>query len=477
MPMNAVNELPSGRLDTEIERVFALQQQRKLELRETDAEQRLEKLRRLRAAVMAHKEDILQAAHSDMRKPRVDALLGEIMPVTQGIDLALKHLKRWMRPQRVKTPINMLGTRGEIRHEPKGAALIIAPWNVPVFLSFVPLTSAIAAGCTAIIKPSEMTPALGAVIRNIVAEVFDEAEVAVFEGGPEVAQALLRQPFDHIFYTGNPEIGKVVMRAAAEHLTSVTLELGGKSPVIVDESADVEAAAERLVWGKLLNGGQVCVAPDYVLVHESRKDELLGALDRQFKAHASGEAGQLPQLTRIVNPRHHARVQGLLDDALARGARVVTGGQSDAAECFIAPTVLADVPPDAKLMQEEIFGPLLPVLGYQDLNRALELINEKPKPLALYAFSRIKANVERILRGTSAGGTTINHVMLHGLHPNLPFGGVNNSGIGKSGGFYGFQAFSNERAVLRQTSSFSFTRWMMPPYSPRLVRLLDRFVR
>lgn len=475
--MNAVNELPSGRLDTEIERVFALQQQRKLELRKTDAEQRREKLRRLRAAVMAHKEDILQAAHSDMRKPRVDALLGEIMPVTQGIDLALKHLNRWMRPQRVKTPINMLGTRGEIRHEPKGAALIIAPWNVPVFLSFVPLTSAIAAGCTAIIKPSEMTPALGAVIRNIVAEVFDEAEVAVFEGGPEVAQALLRQPFDHIFYTGNPEIGKVVMRAAAEHLTSVTLELGGKSPVIVDESADVEAAAERLVWGKLLNGGQVCVAPDYVLVHESRKDELLGALDRQFKAHASGEAGQLPQLTRIVNSRHHARVQGLLDDALARGARVVTGGQSDAAECFIAPTVLADVPPDAKLMQEEIFGPLLPVLGYQDLNRALELINEKPKPLALYAFSRIKANVERILRGTSAGGTTINHVMLHGLHPNLPFGGVNNSGIGKSGGFYGFQAFSNERAVLRQTSGISFTRWMMPPYSPRLVRLLDRFVR
>ena len=475
--MNAINELPAGRLDTEIERVFALQQQRKLELRDTTAEQRLEKLRRLRAAVMAHKEDILAAAHSDMRKPRVDALLGEIMPVTQAIDLALKHLKRWMRPQRVKTPVNMLGTRGEIRYEPKGAALIIAPWNVPVFLSFVPLASAVAAGCTAIIKPSEMTPALGVVIRTIVADVFDEAEVAVFEGGPEVAQALLRQPFDHIFYTGNPEIGKVVMRAAAEHLASVTLELGGKSPVIIDESADVDAAAERLVWGKLLNGGQVCVAPDYVLVHESRKDELLGALDRQFKAHAGGAAGALPELTRIVNTRHHARVQGLLDDALARGARVVTGGQSDAAERFIAPTVLADVAPDSKLMQEEIFGPLLPVLGYSDLNRALELINEKPKPLALYAFSRIKANVERILHGTSAGGTTINHVMLHGLHPNLPFGGVNNSGIGKSGGLYGFQAFSNERAVLRQTSRISFTRWMMPPYSPRLTRMLDRFVK
>ena len=475
--MNAINELPPARLNAEIDRVFGLQQQRKLELRDTTAEQRLENLRRLRAAVMAHKEDILTAAHGDMRKPRVDALLGEIMPVTQAIDLALKQLKRWMRPQRVKTPVNMLGTRGEIRYEPKGAALIIAPWNVPVFLSFVPLASAVAAGCTAIIKPSEMTPALGAVIRTIVAEVFDEAEVAVFEGGPEVAQALLSRPFDHIFYTGNPEIGKVVMRAAAEHLASVTLELGGKSPVIIDESADVESAAERLVWGKLLNGGQVCVAPDYVLVHESRKDELLGALDRQFKAHAGSEAGQLPELTRIVNTRHHARVQGLLDDALSRGARVVTGGQSDADERFIAPTVLTDVPPDARLMQEEIFGPLLPVLGFQDLNRALELINEKPKPLALYAFSRIKANVERILHGTSAGGTTINHVMLHGLHPNLPFGGVNNSGIGKSGGFYGFQAFSNERAVLRQTSRISFTRWMMPPYSPRLSRLLDRFVR
>ncbi len=475
--MNAINELPQSRLQDEINRVFALQQARKIELRQTTAEQRLEKLRRLRAAVIAHKADILAAADADMRKPPVDALLGEIMPVTQGIDLALKHLKRWMRPQRVKTPINLLGTRGEIRYEPKGAALIIAPWNVPVFLSFVPLASAVAAGCTAIIKPSEMTPALGAVIRNIVAETFDEAEVAVFEGGPEVAQALLRRPFDHIFYTGNPEIGKVVMRAAAEHLTSVTLELGGKSPVIVDESADIEAAAERLVWGKLLNGGQVCVAPDYVLVHESRKDELLGALDRQFKAHAGDQAGRLPQLTRIVNPRHHARVQGLLDDALARGARVVTGGQSDAAERFIAPTVLTDVPPDARLMQEEIFGPLLPVLGYQDLNRALELINAKPKPLALYVFSRIKDNVERILRGTSAGGTTINHVMLHGLHPNLPFGGVNNSGIGKSGGFYGFQAFSNERAVLRQTSRISFTRWIMPPYSARLSRIMDRFVK
>ncbi|WP_372719133.1 aldehyde dehydrogenase family protein [Immundisolibacter sp.] len=475
--MNAINELPASRLNDELARVFALQQARKIELRETSVGQRLEKLMRLRAAVIAHKADIVAAAYADMRKPQVEALLGEIMPVTQAIDLARKNLRRWMRPQRVRTPINMLGTRGAVRFEPKGSTLIIAPWNVPVFLSFVPLTSAVAAGCTAMIKPSEMTPALAVVIRTIVAECFDEAEVAVFEGGPEVAQALLTLPFDHIFYTGNPEIGKVVMRAAAEHLTSVTLELGGKSPVIVDESADIESAAERLAWGKLLNGGQICVAPDYVLVHESRKDELLGALTRQMELHATAKDGKAPELTRIVNTRHHTRVQGLLDDALARGARVVTGGQSDAADCFIAPTVLTDVSPDSKLMHEEIFGPLLPVLSYRDLTQALELINAKPKPLALYAFSRIKANVERILRGTSSGGSTINHVMLHGLHPNLPFGGVNNSGIGKSGGFYGFQAFSNERAVLHQVSRISFTRWAMPPYSPRMIRILDRFVR
>ena len=475
--MNAINELPESRLNEELARVFALQQARKIELRETGAEQRLEKLSRLRVAVLAHKTDIVAAAYSDMRKPPVEALLGEILPVTQGIDLARKHLRRWMRPQRVRTPINMLGTRAQVRFEPKGATLIIAPWNAPVFLSFVPLTSAVAAGCTAMIKPSEMTPALGAVVRTIVGECFDEAEVAVFEGGPQVAQALLALPFDHIFYTGNPEIGKVVMRAAAEHLTSVTLELGGKSPVIVDESADIESAAERLAWGKLLNGGQICVAPDYVLVHESRKDELLGALQRQMELHASGKDGKAPELTRIVNTRHHSRVKGLLDDALARGARVVTGGQSDAADCFIAPTVLTDVSLDSRLMHEEIFGPLLPVLSYRDLTQALELINAKPKPLALYVFSRIKANVERILRGTSAGGTTINHVMLHGLHPNLPFGGVNNSGIGKSGGFYGFQAFSNERAVLHQISRFSFTHWAMPPYSARMLRVLDRFVR
>ena len=472
--MNAAAPLPIADLDREIARVFALHQARKIALRETTADERVAKLKRLRAAVTGAKARIVEAAYADMRKPEVEAILGEMFPVLSTIDFTAKRLHRWMRPQGVPAPLNMLGTRSHIQHEPKGSTLIISPWNVPIFLSFVPLASAVAAGCTAIIKPSEMTPNLARVVREIAAASFDEDEVAVFEGGPEVAQALLRLPYDHIFYTGNPEIGKVVMRAAAEHLTSVTLELGGKSPVFVDESADVDQVAERLAWGKFMNSGQICVAPDYVLVHESRKDALVGALKREIEGRF-GDGSRAPaEFTRIVNERHVGRVKGLLDDAVARGAQVVTGGRADAADCFVAPTVLTDVPVDAKIMQEEIFGPLLPVLSYSDLNEALALVNAKPKPLALYVFGKVKANVERVLKGTSAGGSTVNHVMLHGLHPHMPFGGVNNSGIGKSGGYWGFQAFSNERAVTRQVTGFTPTRFARAPYPALMRKILNR---
>lgn len=476
--MSAVIDFPlDEQTRTEIRRVFELQQQTKLAWRRDTVDQRLARLQRLREVFSDHRQQMLDAARADMNKPMAEAVLGELFPVLNTIDFARKNLKGWMKPRRVRTPMSMLGTRSELVHEPKGVSLIIAPWNYPFFLSFVPLANALAAGCPAIIKPSEMTPAMTGVIRDIVAAAFAPEEVAVFDGGPTIAQALLELPFDHIFYTGNPEIGKVVMRAAAEHLTSVTLELGGKSPVVIDETADVDTAAERIAWGKFLNCGQTCVAPDYVFVHESRRDELLDAFGRVLgKRYADlGASGE--HYGRIVNERHHQRVTGLLDDALQRGARVAVGGSTDATQNYVSPTVLADVDPASKLMQEEIFGPLLPVMSYRELDEVLEFINSKPKPLALYAFSKVRDTLDRVLRSTSAGGTTLNHVMLHGMNPYLPFGGVNNSGIGKTNGYYGFQAFSNERAVTRQTSGFSATRLMAAPYSDRVRSMLNRFVR
>lgn len=475
--MSAVMELSDGeRLASEISRVFQLQQKKKLELRYSTAEQRIAKLIRLREMVIANRERIYQAAYNDYRKPETEAAMAEVMPVIAAVNFAIKNLRRWMKPQRVKTPLNMLGIRSEIHFEPKGCALIISPWNYPFFLTLSPLASAMAAGCVAMVKPSEMIPKMSGLMAELLKETFDETEVAVFEGDATVATALLELPFDHIFYTGNPAIGKVVMAAAAKHLTSVTLELGGKSPVIIDESADIKSAAERIAWGKFTNCGQTCIAPDYVFVHESRQQELVEqfrAVVRKAYEEGGRTVAQSRDFGRIVNQRHHGRINTLLDDARNKGAVVEMGGQSDAGQNYIAPTLLTNVAPDSAILDMEIFGPLLPVMTYTDLQKALDFINRGEKPLALYVFSRLKANIDRVLRGTSAGGSSVNNVMLHAMNPYLPFGGVNNSGIGKTNGHYGFREFSNERAVAYQKSRFSLNQLISPPYTPRVRKLID----
>lgn len=464
----------------EIERIFALQQLRKIELRESTYEQRLAKLQKLKDAVQAHQPQIIEAAYADFKKPEVEVLLGEVMPVVAAVNFAMKNLKKWMKPRKVKSPINMMGIDSILFPEPKGSSLIIAPWNYPVFLTFVPLVSAIAAGCTAMLKPSEMTPQISQALDDIVREIFDEEEVALFQGDASVAQKLLEQPYDHIFYTGNPEIGKVVMAAAAKHLTSVTLELGGKSPVIIDESADVRQAAERVAAGKFLNCGQTCVAPDYILVHESQQQGLINAFEEIVNENWLQHAPSVEQSDsygRIVNNRHYQRVSSLISDAKAGGAAIAVGGKENGDDNFIEPTVLKNVARDAKIMDEEIFGPVLPLVTYTDLEDALDYINAKPKPLALYVFSKLKKTADKVLHATSAGGTSVNNVMIHGMNPYLPFGGVNNSGVGKTNGYYGFLEFTNQKAVAVQKWGINPLGLFKPPYTTKMRDRINLVIR
>ncbi|MGZ5443289.1 MAG: aldehyde dehydrogenase family protein [Thermoanaerobaculia bacterium] len=469
--MSAATPLIPPRPLDEIERLYHRQRENCAAVALTTAAQRIEKLRRLHDTVLARREEIRAAMWEDYRKPAAEVDLSEIYPVVGEARHAIRHLRRWMKPRRVGTPLAQFGSRSWIRYEPKGVVLIIAPWNFPFNLNLGPLVSAFAAGNCAILKPSEMTPASTACMKRILREVFDESEVAVVEGDVPVVEALLRKKFDHIFFTGSPAVGKIVMKAAAEHLTSVTLELGGKSPVIVDRTANLDEAARKVAWGKFYNCGQVCIAPDYVLVDESIRDEFLGKLRASIESLGSEGSRGI-----IVNDRHAARVKRLIDEAVAGGARAEVGGTCRGRD--IEPTVLTGVSPDAAVMQEEIFGPVLPVLTYRTLEDAFRTIESREKPLVLYIFSRDRGVVETILRRTRAGGTVINHTMIHFYNLDLPFGGVGHSGVGKGHGFHGFEAFSNARGILDQRLPFSAIEMLFPPYGrKRQQKFIDLTVR
>jgi|UPI000406DA8B aldehyde dehydrogenase (NAD+) len=469
-------------VSAEIDRIFAAQQANVTYLRNTTARERITKLKKLRSTIEANLEELHEALHKDFRKSPAEVNLAEVFPIFGSIKHTCAKLRRWMKPKRVGTPLNIIGSSSKVYYESKGVALIISPWNYPFNLTFDPLVYAIAAGCAAILKPSEMTPHTSAFITKLVKATFPENEVAVFEGDAAVAQALLAKPFDHIFFTGSPALGKVVMRAAAEHLTSVTLELGGKSPVIVDKDTNINDAADKITYGKFLNCGQTCIAPDYILVHQEVKDQLVVAIEERINRFAKGEAGNdtietTPDYARIVNQRHFQRIKSLLDDATAKGGKVRTGGQVIAEENFIAPTLIEQVSEDMKLMQEEIFGPLLPIKTFNTLKEATDYVATKPKPLALYFFGNRKDSREFVLKNTTAGGTSINETLLHITNPDLPFGGVNNSGIGKTHGFYGFTAFSNERAVLHQRVGLTSIKMIYPPYTPRVKQFVKLLMR
>jgi aldehyde dehydrogenase (NAD+) len=437
----------------DVERVYRTQRANCAAVGLTTALQRIEKLRRLREALLARRDEVRAALWADYEKPAAEVDLSEIYPVTGEAKHAIRHLRRWMKPQRVRTPLALLGSRSRIVYQPKGVVLIISPWNFPVNLTLGPLVSAIAAGNCAILKPSEMTPGASAWMKRFIGELFEENEVAVIEGDAAVAEELLRKKFDHIFFTGSPAVGKIVMRAAAEHLTSVTLELGGKSPAIVDRTADLDEAAKKIAWGKSFNSGQICIAPDYVLVDETVRGPFL----EKLRAAATMESGLL------VNDRHAARVRRLLGDS-GEGRRI--------------PLTIADnVAFDGPLMREEIFGPILPIVPYRDVDDAIRIVNEGEKPLVLYLFSRKRRVIDRVLRRTRAGGTVVNDTLIHFYQLYLPFGGVGQSGMGKAHGFFGFQAFSNARAVLEQPLRFSGIQLMYPPYTKFKQKLIDLTVR
>jgi aldehyde dehydrogenase (NAD+) len=460
--------------------LFEQQRVRSEVLRREDHAARAARLQRLYDWIGRNREAIQQALHQDFRKPATETDVTEIYATQAEIRHALKHLRQWMAPRRVGTPLALLGTTSWVQYEPKGVALIIAPWNYPFYLAVGPLASALAAGNCCVLKPSEMTPGVGALLERLVREVFEPAEVSVVSGGKEVATELLALPFDHIFFTGSPQVGKIVMRAAAEHLTSVTLELGGKSPAVVDASADLRDAAEKIIWGKCVNAGQTCVAPDYLLVHESVREALLteirAVLHRFYDAEGQGVAAS-PSFARIVNGHHFRRLAALLEDAQQRGATVALGGGVDQSQCFIEPTVLLDVPPDSALMQEEIFGPLLPVVTFRSLMEAADFVNARPRPLALYLFARSAEAARYLLTRVPAGGACVNETLIHLGHPELPFGGAGNSGIGRAHGHYGFVAFSNEKAVLRQRVGRTGIKLFYPPYTPKVRRVVDLLLR
>lgn len=477
---SVVSYLPSalaaqnpGASEADIRRIFDLQRNKALSLRMSTIDERKAKIRKLRDAVLAHSDEIIKAGEADFRKPPAEVELTEILPIVAEANDALRKLKSWAKPTRVWPSRMTFGLQGWVQYEPKGRSLIISPWNYPVNLTFCPLVSAIAAGCTAMLKPSEMTPHLAAVMAKIVRETFTEDEVALFEGDASVSTNLLALPFDHIFFTGSPAIGKVVMAAASKHLTSCTLELGGKSPTIVDESADLTLAARTLLWGKFTNNGQTCIAPDHIYVQASVKERFVAECRKVLDAtYGTDQASQQksPFLARIVNQRHTARIKALLDDAKAKGATTLSGGSVDENDCFIAPTLIDNIPVDAKIMSEEIFGPLLPIIPFNTLGDVITRINADPKPLALYIWSKNEKNIEALLKQTSAGGTCINHAVVHFLHGNLPFGGVNNSGIGSAHGHYGFRDFSHQRSVVR--TRVMLAKMFFPPYTDTMRKII-----
>jgi aldehyde dehydrogenase (NAD+) len=456
------------------QRVFEKQRAQLRAVTQSGPAERRAKLERLRDAILAHRAEIVRAMHDDFHKPRVEVELTETQQVLAEIKHAIGHLKGWMKPQGVTTPFFLSGTRSYVRYEPKGVVLVLAPWNYPLQLTLSPVVAAIAAGNCVIARPSEKAPHAGRVIAKILAAAFDEAEVACVTGGVDVADGLLELPFDHIFFTGSTRIGKRVMAAAAKHLCSVTLELGGKSPVVIDASADLAQAADRIVWGKFVNAGQTCVAPDYVLVPralETPFHEAAAKVVATFYGKDPSAQKESADYCHIVDDASFDRLRALLETSRARGEKFVTGGQTDAASRFIAPTILGGVAPDAPIMEHEIFGPILPVVAYDRVEDALDVIVAKGKPLAMYVFSGSASRGEELLSQVPAGGGCVNNVLIHLSNPHLPFGGAGDSGMGSYHGFYGFRAFSHERAVLVQGRP-SLASIFNPPFGPKTERAL-----
>jgi aldehyde dehydrogenase (NAD+) len=415
-------------------------------------------LRKLHDALVAHEAALLSALHADLRKSPQEAYATEIGLVLSEIRHALRQLPAWMKPRRRRTPRLAWPARGFIRPEPYGVTLIIGPWNYPLQLLLSPLVGAVAAGNCAVLKPSEFAPHTSAAMAQMIGATFPEECLAVVPGEREVAEALLRERFGAIFFTGSTGVGRAVLTAAAQHLTPVTLELGGKCPCLVCADAPLEVTARRIVWGKFMNAGQTCVAPDFLLAERGIRDALLRALKQAVREFYGEDPQKSPDYGRIINERHFERLMGYLD-----AGRIAHGGQRDARDLYLAPTILTEVPADSLAMQEEIFGPILPVLEFTALEDALALLRDRPPPLALYLFTKDRATQERVLAATRSGGVCLNDTVTHMVGPDLPFGGLGESGMGAYHGQASFDCFTHYRSVLRRSFAFDAQLRYPPP--------------
>ncbi|MFM7078487.1 MAG: aldehyde dehydrogenase family protein [Bacteroidota bacterium] len=466
----------------DINRIFKLQSatDNLMRLRSTTAAERLAKVRKVKQFLLKQEniKRLTDALHSDLRKPAVESEANEWSPVMLSIVHIEENLRKWMREKPVDTPLAMSGLSSRIKYESKGAVLILAPWNYPFQIVLVPLLHAITAGNAAIVKPSEFAPATADFLHEMLSGMFPENEVAFVFGEAEAATALLELPFHHIFFTGSPAIGKKVMAAASKHLTSVTLELGGKSPVIVHDSYDMVTAARKIAWAKTMNCGQTCIAPDYVMLPKASRNAFVAAyqsaINEFFNSDGKGVAASM-YYPRIINVRQFARIKSLIDQAVGAGAEVLCGGETDENDKFIAPTVLGNVNQEMNIMREEIFGPVLPVMEYDSIDDAINQVNALERPLAMYVLSKNSKVTNRILQHTTSGGVGINELMVTSVNPALPFGGVNHSGMGRANGEAGFIAFSNERGiVVRHWGTFSL---LYPPYKNWVISWMKRLVR
>ena len=411
-----------------------------------DVEFRIRQLKKLYQWITVHEQEIMDALYMDLNKSNFEAYATEIGIVKEEIRYTLKHLRKWAAPKRVPTPITQFPSKSFIYPEPYGIVLIMSPWNYPFQLTIAPLVGAICAGNCAVVKPSAYSPHTTKVIADMLRELFQEKYIAVVEGGRQENQALLNEKFDYIFFTGSVNVGKYVMEKASAHLTPVSLELGGKSPCIVDETADLKLAAKRIVWGKFLNSGQTCVAPDYILVQNSVKDKLVRYMEKYIRKMFGKDPMQNPDYPKMINEKHFNRVMGLKERA-----HIVCGGGSDVDMLKIEPTVLDQVTWESPVMQEEIFGPLLPVLTFYDIEEAIQMVNARPRPLALYYFTKDKQREAMMLKQVSYGGGCINDTIVHLATSHMPFGGVGNSGMGGYHGKDSFDTFTHKKSIMKKS--------------------------
>ena len=432
---------------SEIDKIYRSQVQNKSAIKHSTPEKRIGWIKALLRRINSEEKAIEKALYQDFHKSGIETTITEVLSVQMELKHIAKHLKSWMRDKRVGRSLMMPNVNGYLHHEPKGNALIITPWNYPFQLPIVHLASAIVAGNTIILKLSEFSPYSNQLISKIISDLFPKDHIAVVEGAVEETTHLLGLKFDHIHFTGSPKVGKIVMEAASKNLTDITLELGGKSPAVIDKNVNLKQVVKNLIWAKFVNAGQTCIAPDYILAHRHQKHQIEELFRKELEEAFGSDPLNSPDYARIINESQFERLKEGLESAKNLGAVIISGGRLDAKLNYIEPTVITNVAATNPLMTDEIFGPILPIVYYSQNQEAIDFINSKEKPLALYIFSKDSNFSKHIIRHTSAGSTCINDAMIQIMHPNLPFGGINNSGIGQSMGKFGFKSFSHERAV------------------------------